>query len=283
MSHLLPSSFTSGALSIEGASAAGEETWFRVQPPGLALDVGRGMPQLVATRNLFLSHGHLDHALGLPFVLSQRGMHHRKHQGAPARVFCPAPVVSKLEALIAAAEALEESRYEYQLIGLEAGERADLGRGFELEAFATDHVVPSLGAHLLARKRRLQAAFRGLSREQLVELKHQGVGVEEEVEEHLLSYCGDTGPGVFARSPRIFEAQVLMIECTFLGPELEGRGSDYGHLHLKDLVAVRERFQNRAIVLSHLSRRHRVEELRQAVERELPELCERICLWGESR
>lgn len=241
------------------------------------------MPQLVATRTLFVSHGHLDHVLGLPFVLSQRGMHHRKHHGGAARVFCPAPVEKKVRALIEAAEALEETRYAFELRGLEPGERVELERGFALEAFATEHVVPSLGAHLLARKRHLKAAFRGLDRERLIELKQHGVAVEEEVEEHLLSYCGDTGVGVFERSPRVFDAQVLMIECTFLGHELVGRGSDYGHLHLSDLVRYRGRFANRAIVLFHLSRRHRVEELRLAVESELPELAPRIFLWGESR
>lgn len=283
VSPLPSTSLSLGALSLEGASAAGEETWFRLQPPGLALDVGRGMPQLVGLSEIFLSHGHLDHALGLPFVLSQRGMHHRKHQGAPVRVFCPAPIAARLEALVSAAEALEETRYAFSVTGLAPAERVGLTRGFTLEAFATDHVVPSLGAHLFATRRHLREPFRGLSQERLVELKRAGEAIEEESEEHLLSYCGDTGPGVFTLSPRLFEAEVLMIECTFLGPELVGRSSEYGHLHLEDLVRVRHRFENRLIVLYHLSRRHRAEELRQAVDQELPELAERIIVWGERR
>ena len=57
------------------ASRAGDDNWFRIHPPGLAFDVGRGALQLAGAQDVFLSHGHLDHALGLPYVLSQRSLH----------------------------------------------------------------------------------------------------------------------------------------------------------------------------------------------------------------
>ena len=60
-----------GDLRIEGWSRAGDETWFRVHPAGLAFDTGRGAFQLAGAHDVFLSHGHLDHALGLPYVLSR--------------------------------------------------------------------------------------------------------------------------------------------------------------------------------------------------------------------
>ena len=136
-----------GDLRIEGWSRAGDETWFRVHPPGLAFDTGRGAFQLAGAHDVFLSHGHLDHALGLPFVLSQRSLHRLAH----TRVFCPAAIAETLAVLVSAAERLDNAVYRYDLIPLSPGDRVKVGRGLHVEAFATDHVVPSLGYHLWRR------------------------------------------------------------------------------------------------------------------------------------
>lgn len=266
-----------GELRIEGWSVAGQQTWFRVHPPGLAFDTGRGAAQLAGAHDLFLSHGHLDHALGLPWVLSQRS----QHRDAETRVFCPAAAATPLGALVAAAEALERTAYRYQIVPLAAGERVEVGRDLLIEAFATDHVVPSLGYHLIRRKRRLPAALAGLPGPELVELRQRGIDIAEVVEEPWLSYCGDTGPAVFDLSPAIFESRVLLLECTFLGAAQRGDGGLYKHLHLEDIAHQETRFRNQDIVLHHLSRRHRPEELRIEIERRLPSLAPRIHLLVE--
>jgi ribonuclease Z len=276
----VPSSkLTFGDLTLQGFSLAGTETWFRVHPPGLAFEAGRGAPQVAGASDLFLSHGHLDHALGVPYVLSQR----TRHQGRSTRVFCPAPTVPALESLIAAAARLERSDYDYELTGLEPGDRVDVSRDLAVEAFGTDHGVPSLGYHLVRTKRHLLERHRGLSGTEIAALRERGVETEREDEELVLSFCGDTGAGIFDLEPRVFRAGVLVLECTFLGEGRRESAERYRHIHLDHLVEARDRFENRAIVLHHLSRRYRVEELRAAVEARLPELAPRIFLLGEDR
>jgi ribonuclease Z len=190
-------------------------------------------------------------------------------------------VVAALEGFIRATAALERTEYDYRIEAVAAGDRVAVGRDFEVEAFATDHVVPSLGYHLVHRKHRLKEGYRGLAGPELARLRAEGVATEEPVEELLLSYCGDTGAGIFDLDPRVFETQVLLLECTFLDPGKRDSAARYKHLHFEDLAARAERFGNRAIVLHHLSRRHRVADLRRLVEERLPGLASRVHLLGE--
>jgi ribonuclease Z len=274
---LRPVELRLGDLRIEGWSRAGEETWFRIHPPGLALDTGRGALQLTGARDVFLTHGHLDHALGLPYVLSQRSL----HRSVDTRVFCPAEAAAAVAALIAASEALERASYRYELVPLSPGDRVEVGRDLAIEPFATDHVVPSLGYHLIRRKRRLPPELAGRPAAELIALRRQGIEIAETVEEVWLSYCGDTGPAVFEMEPRLYGSRVLMVECTFLTADHRHRGALYKHVHLEDLAERAGSFRNEDLVLHHLSRRHSIGELRREVDLHLPAIAPRVHLLVE--
>lgn len=265
-----------GDVRLDGVSWAGDATWFRLSPPGVAFDVGRGDLRLVGVEHLFVTHGHLDHALGLPFLLS----HRTRHRGRPTRVYCPAEARGRFERFIAAAEDLEGATYEYELRGLTPDERVEIGKHHLVEPFSSSHVVDSLGFHLYRRVRRLAPDYEGRAEAELAALRREGITIEVESDLLVVSYCGDSGPEIFEREPRLFESRILVVECTFLDPGHVERARRYGHMHLEDLVVRRHRFENELIVLHHLSRRHTLAELRSRVERDLPELAERIEIVG---
>ncbi|HSP35679.1 MAG TPA: hypothetical protein VLU46_15310 [Thermoanaerobaculia bacterium] len=58
--------------TIEGRSRAGHETWFRVRELGVALDIGRCPDPVIPLPHVFVTHAHLDHAVGIPFYAGLR-------------------------------------------------------------------------------------------------------------------------------------------------------------------------------------------------------------------
>ena len=268
------SSVRLGDLRIEGGSRAGHGTWFRIHPPGIGFDSGRGAAALAGASTIFLTHGHLDHALGLPFVLSQRSLYGAEE----TTICCPAPLKEDLELFLTSAERLERASYRYHVVSLEPRDRRRVSRNLVVEAFAVDHGVPALGYHLLREKRKLLQRYRDSDRSEIVAARKSGRTVEESVETVWVSYPGDTSAAVFAMEPRVFEAEVLLLECTFLGPESRDRAVRYKHLHFEDLVDVKGKFRNRAIVLHHLSRKYSQQALAEAVKDRLSDLDGRVHL-----
>lgn len=261
-------------LRIEGASRAGDASWFRVHPPGLAFDVGRGALALAGAEPIFLTHGHLDHVLGLPFVLSLKSM-----QGAkPTRIFCPAGSLEDVRRFIDAAEAIERGGYSYELAALEPGDQVKVGRDLAVEAFATDHSVPSLGFHLVRDRRKLKEEYRELPALELTQLRGRGAEIEDRTRELWVTYCGDTGVGVFDLEPRLFESSVLLLECTFFDEAARDRGREFKHLHLSDIADRAARFHNRDLVLHHVSRRYEKGEVQSMIEQRLAGLAPRLHL-----
>ena len=266
-----------GDLKIEGCSRAGEGTWFRVRPPGFAFDVGLGAPQLAGAESIFLTHGHLDHLLGIPFVLSRRSLHRLSH----TRVYCPSEIAGGVEGLIRECERLEEVSYQFELVPLKSGDRVEVARDLTVEAFSSEHVVPSLGYHLWRQKRSLLPDLRSLPPGELAAMRGRGERIDEIRKELWLSYPGDTGPNVFESNPELYSSRILLLECTFLCDSTREAARKYGHTHIEDLAERQHRFRSEAIVLHHLSRRHRLEELRESIQQLLPALASRIHLLSE--
>ena len=70
----MPTTLTFDDLRLECASRAGDSTWLRVHPPGLAIDAGRGTTRLAGVDRVFLTHGHIDHAAGAAELKERLGV-----------------------------------------------------------------------------------------------------------------------------------------------------------------------------------------------------------------
>ena len=255
-----------GELRLAGGSRAGEGSLLLLPQLRLALDAGRPARALVPMTHVVVSHGHLDHLLGLPFWASQR-----KLQGIPGGVaHVPASLVEDVGALLALTARLEGgSPYDVGLCGVMPGDTVPVRPGFELGFFRTSHWVDTLGCRLDWLRRRLRPEYADLPAGELRQRRAAGVEITEVVRTPLVAYLADTGPGVFDDVPSLADVEVLIVECTFLDARDRDRAQQFGHMHLDDVAGLAPRLRNRHLVLTHLSRRHRLADGERLIRRTL--------------
>ncbi len=262
-------------MTIEGVSRAGNETWFRVRELGITLDIGRCPDTLVGMQNVFITHAHLDHALGVPYYGAQRSL----YRLGVGRVFVPAETAEDFRALLALHEKMARTAYPIELMPLAPGETWRLRRDLLVRAHRAAHRVPANAWEFLETRHKLRPELAALGGEELARLRAEGSEVERWVERPLLFYTGDTDRRILEEGEAIFDAEVLMIECSFTGEGEEDRAAKYTHIHLTDLWEFAERFRNETIILTHFSLRDSPAEIHARIKREAPRaLRERLVL-----
>jgi ribonuclease Z len=252
--------------TIEGRSRAGHETWFRVRELGVALDIGRCPDPVISMPHIFVTHAHLDHAVGIPFYAGQR--HLQRIEGG--RVYVPSEVADDFRTLMSLHEKLEDTDYDIEIVGLAEGEVARIGRRHLVRAHSATHRVVARAYEFLEIRHHLKKELEGTDPAELARLRHEGVTVAEEFEQSMLFYTGDTDRGILEVNERLFQAEVLMIECSFVADGHQDRAAKYRHIHFDDIADFADRFDNRLIVLTHFSRRYAREEIRDALRRRCP-------------
>jgi ribonuclease Z len=258
---------TWAGLPIRGVSVAGRETWFHLPTLHLAFDLGRAPTELVSVPNIFLSHAHLDHGAGLAYWCSQRRL--LRLAGGVVRTH-PAGVPAWMN-LLALHEALEAVRYDARVEAMEPGTRVNLRRDLEVEAFETDHRVPTLAFVASEIRNRLRPDLAGQSPEDIRDAAARGEAVSGRVTIPLVAYSGDTGAGIFARAPRsFFTAKVLLLECSFVEERDRERSKEWKHLHVDEIAERADLFENEVVILTHLTLRTSGDEIRRLLKSRLP-------------
>ena len=254
-------------LTIEGRSRAGHETWFRVRELNAAFDIGRCPDQLIATPNIFVTHAHLDHCVGVPFYAGQRQL----HRMTGGRVYVPADAAGGMREIMSIYERITGAAFaEIEIIGLSAGDVVPLGRTHEVRTHRATHRVAANAYEVIELRHHLKEEFAGRDEREITELRRNGVSVTEEWRRSMLFYTGDTDRRILEDNDALFESEVLMIECSFVMNGHEERAAKYRHIHFDDIAAFADRFKNETIVLTHFSRRYSRSEIRDEIRRRCP-------------
>ncbi|MEM9415939.1 MAG: MBL fold metallo-hydrolase [Planctomycetota bacterium] len=251
---------------IQGVSIAGEATAIQVPELDLGFDIGECPRAMLSSNIVALSHGHMDHIAALIYYFSQRNF-----QGmGVGKIVCHPDLAEPIHNLMNALVGIERQRTPYEVVTLKPEEQMPLKGNVVLRAFSTVHTVPSLGYACVELRSKLRADLVGMPQEQLVKLKDKGEEITETHEIPLVTYMGDTLWGNHFDRPEVLDAKVLITECTFIEPGHRKRAAIGKHLHLDDIVRLLDMCNCESVILTHLSRRTNLSEVRKVLDGAIP-------------
>lgn len=264
-------------LTIEGYSRAAVQTYWRVPELKIGFDFGAQPWNFMGTATWFVSHGHLDHIASLPVYVARR----RMMKMEPPVIYLPEETIEPVEKILKLFTKLDRGRMPCELRPARPGDEIELSREHVVTVSRTKHTVPSLGFVVWERRRKLKTEYQNLAGHEIRDLRLAGTDVTEEKRIPRFAYLGDSAPEGLDNCPAMFEAQVLIMEMTFVAPShRKDKIHKFGHIHLDDIVERRDRFQNELIIASHFSTRYQAKRIRDLVGKAFPDMLgSRLELW----
>jgi ribonuclease Z len=231
-------------LTVEGYSRAAVQSYWRIPELKIGFDLGGQPWPFMATPTWFLSHTHLDHVAALPVYVARR----RMMKMEPPTIYMPETAIEGVERLLRAVSRLDRGRLPCTLLPARPGDEIELSREHVVTVSGTCHTMPSVGFVVWDRRRKLKHEFQGFPGEKIRDLRLSGVDVTE------LTFVAHSH-----RKEKIHK---------------------YGHMHLDDLLARRDRFRNEVVIASHFSTRYTDDRIRRILAKRLPDMLDgRLQMW----
>ncbi|WP_413291023.1 MBL fold metallo-hydrolase [Bdellovibrio sp. HCB337] len=254
-------------INLKGISLSGIRTAISMPDLSLTFDVAQGYPFLLNLKNFFISHGHLDHAAGIPYIISQKAM---ARQEAP-KFYMPPSLVEPMDRIMRIWEEIEKHEYKYEFIPVKADEEIPIKGNYFMKVFPTTHRIESFGYTLFENHKKLSTKYQGLSKEELIQLRKNGEDVNEVSQTPLVSFTGDTQIEFLDSRPWIRKSKVLLMESTYLDDKKSvEHARTWGHTHLEEILPRLDEIESERIVLIHSSSRYSWDEAQRLLRKQIP-------------
>jgi ribonuclease Z len=240
----------------------------------ILVDAGEGAQRqminstgLVQVDDIYLTHFHADHYLGLPGLLKTYDLLERQK---PLRIIGPAGLIGLVEAL---RRIFGRLRYDIELVELEPGDGVEHD-GFEMRAFGVDHRMKALGYAYVeperpgrfdvdsARSLGVTDArdYGHLQRGETITVSGSEVRPDQVMGEprqgRKAVITGDTAPCEMTRVAA-HAAQLLVHDGTFAVEE-SARAADTGHSTARDAAQLAADAEVHMLAIVHVSSRYNV-------------------------
>lgn len=254
-------------LKFVGYSLAGISTSIAMPDADVLFDVAQGLPFQTPFNTILLTHAHMDHAAGIPYLISQKSMQKRPKP----LIIMPKDAVDPMKRLMSIWHEIDQFEYPFEFRAVTPGEEIPLKNGHFAKTFPTFHRVPSQGYTIFKRRKQLKAQYAKATPHELGTLRREGRDLEEFVEENLVSFTGDTRIE-FLESEQARTSKVLFVEATYWNDAKSVENArEWGHIHFDELLPKLASIESERIVLIHASVRHTTREIREIIEARVPE------------
>ncbi len=259
---------TLAGIRVGGHSIGGLETFLDLPDFKVGFDVGRCPPSAARRETLLFTHAHMDHMGGVAYHAATRALQGMR----PPTYVVPRGNVADFERLFEVWRKLDRSTLEHRLIPLEPGEEWRPRPDLCVRPFANVHSVRGQGYALVALRHKLKPEFEGMSGQKLKELRGAGTEITQAHESVEVAFSGDTRIELLERQELARKARLLILEATFLDRRVSiEHARSRGHIHLDEIIARADRFENEAILLTHFSPRYGRSEILRTLDERLPE------------
>jgi ribonuclease Z len=252
----------------------------------ILVDAGEGAQRqminstgLVQVDDIYVTHFHADHYLGLPGLLKTYDLLERQK---PLRIIGPPGLIGLFDAL---RRIFGKLRYDVELVELEPGEGIE-HEGFEMRAFGVEHRMKALGYAYVEPERpgrfdvnaarRLGIAdardFGRLQRGEAISLNGSEIRPDQVMGEprqgRKLVITGDTAPCEMTRVAA-HAAQLLVHDGTFAVEE-SARAADTGHSTARDAAQLAVDAEVDMLAIVHVSSRYNVSTVLEEARETFP-------------
>ena len=267
-------------LEIIGYSVAGEETVVAMPQLDVCFDVGKAPDQIIPINNILLTHGHMDHAAGIAYYLSQRNFCGLSE----GTILAPQNLLAPMREMLDAWSRLDGNKVPANLVGVKPGDEYKIKPNLFARVFPTKHSKGSVGYSVIEKRKKLKSEYLQLTGPQIVELKKQGIEIDYPLEIPIVTYLGDTQYVDFSQLKYIVESNILIAECTFYEGEHTGRAEAGRHMHIHEFAVLIEKLQNEHIIITHTTQRTPMRDIRKILKEALsPEKYEKVVLFMDKR
>ena len=161
-------------LEIIGYSVAGEETVVAIPQLDVCFDIGKAPDQVIPINHVLLTHGHMDHTAGFAYYLSQRNF----CGIAAGTIVAPKNLLKPIKEIINSFSRLDGNEIPANIVGVKPGDEHQIKPNLFARVFPTKHSNGSVGYCIIEKRKKLKTEYTGLTGQQIVELKKQGIEID---------------------------------------------------------------------------------------------------------
>ncbi len=254
-------------MHVQGVSAAGIGTSLYLPELKVTIDVAQGIQPLARPKTFLITHAHMDHAAGIPYIISQKAL----IKAPPATFYMPEVMVEPLKNVMKEWFKIDGHEYTFEFLPVEPGIKYGLGNNHYFKPFKTFHRIPSVGYTIFETRHKLKQEFANLSQKEILDIKSRGEELTEEISLPIFSYTGDTTMDFWKANSEVLNSRVLFMEVTYWDTKKSvDDARKWGHIHLYEVIDRLDEFKGEKIVFTHLSSRYSVEYAKTILQKHIP-------------